>query len=103
MMLTYTNITSDGYIAGSDEIEEYGEDFEYEVDSDEVRESLSEYIYNEKFKHLFINEDKTLKKLIIEAIDCIIRDFDLQDKLENDCYDIIKEHFKGKAFASREE
>lgn len=103
MMLTYTNITSDGYISGSDEIEEYGEDFEYEVDSDEVREALSKYIYNEEFKHLFINEDKTLKKLIIGAIDCIIRDFDLQDKLENDCYDIIKEYFKGKAFASREE
>lgn len=103
MTLTYTNITSEGCIAGSDEIEEFGEDFEYEVDSDEVRQVLSDHIYNEEFKHLFVNEDKNLKKLIVGAIDSLIQNFDLQDKLETDCYDIIKEHFEKEAFASMEE
>lgn len=103
MIVTYTDIKSQGYISGSDEYEEYGEDFDYEIDDEEVRECLAKYIYSQEFKPMFLNEDKGMKKLLINAIVNIIHNYDMQDKLEDDCYEIIKECFKKEAFASRED
>lgn len=105
MTLTYTNIMSDGYIAGSDEFEEYGEDFEYEIDYGEECEALAEIGYNNYFSKVGKTLTDTQKKEIKKALRSMIGDF--SDK-EIESWEIafeqeLKDYFRRQAFESRED
>lgn len=101
MTLTYTNIMSDGFIAGSDEFEEYGEDFEYEVDDEEITKALANILFRHCFRKVpnITSEQKVAMK---KGIEKIINQVDLDELAENYEYD-LKDYFRRQAFESRED
>ena len=99
MILTYTMPTSSGYLSSSDEYDDFGEDYDYDVSDDDLREALSELLYKTYFGTLPDNVSGAVKK----AISRLILDNDLEDMLCEHFTDEIKDYFKDKALASWEE
>ena len=96
MILTYTMPTSSGYLSSSDEYDDFGEDYDYEISDDDLREALSELLYELYFLTLPDNVSASVKK----AIGRLILDNDLEGKLCEQFADKIKDYFKNKALAS---
>ena len=97
---TYTYPTNSYYSESMDEDFYDTADFDYEVEDDEIKHALAVMMFNSEFKKLFLNDDKVLKKLIVKALESIIAGYDLQDKLEKELEDDLKEFFRDKAFKS---
>lgn len=86
----YTNINESGYLANSDEYEEYGDEFEYEVDNKRIVEALAYLINCDYFEN-------TIKE---ERLKTFIEELDLVDVLE-ECYEEdLKDYFEEDAFNS---
>ena len=100
-VFTYTRVTESGYLEGSDENEEWGEDFEYEVEWANIRKALGEFIYSDYFtKVKGAKEDKEVKEEIIASIVQFIWDNDLEDTLSENYEEELKEYFSEDAFDS---
>ena len=74
------------------------EDFEYEVDSDEIEEALEEIIFENYFNDASFDKEQINK--IKKAIKNLISECDLSDCLEDSFEDELKEHFEEDAFNS---
>lgn len=102
MILTYTKITNQYYLEGSDEWEEDGEDFEYEIDLEQELEALTQIAYNLYFSKLGRTLTKEQLKQLKASITAMISDFsdeeldDWKEFFEDD----IKEYFRDDAFES---
>lgn len=86
---TYKKLTKCHYCSYSDEWEEDGIEFEYEVEDDDLLYILTEYVYYDYF-------DSCCERLK-ENIEQFIKENDLIGTLA-DCYeDKLKEYFKSEA------
>lgn len=93
---TYTRVTESGSLEGSDENEEWGEDFEYCASTNEIRTALVYLLYDNYFKDLNLSKEQKIK--LKDKIFEVICDNDLDDSLA-DCYeDELYEYFREFAF-----
>lgn len=88
---------------------EPGDDFEYEVDYDEVVEAISYYMADSYIHHI-VHTNKNLppdkvkdlikgKKVLAKALAYVFKNFDLvTDEVEDDMMDIIKEYYQEEAY-----
>ena len=98
-VFTYTRQTGpDIYSEQTDETFCDTEDFEYEVDSDELSEAIEEIAYDKYFRNISV--DKEQKNKIKKAIKSFISDCDLSDNLEDYFEDELKDYFEEDAFNS---
>lgn len=84
---TYTKITGHYYCQYSDEWEEDGVDFDYDVDNDRLMEAVVHILVRDYFS-----------ETDVEYLKDFIRDNDLLDKLVDNYYEEIKEYFREEAF-----
>lgn len=96
---TYSYPASSSYSEERDEYDETMASFDYEVDTDKMREAIANIIFNDDFSLTFSN-DEDLKKKIIKALTSMISNFDLQEKLEKDLEDDLKLYFRDMAMNS---
>ena len=89
---TYTKITGHYYCQYSDEWEEDGIEFDYEVEEDELLNVVVDLLYYEYF------EGKIQK----EELKTFIEEFDLLDKIADGYEEQLKEIFEKEAFESYE-
>lgn len=77
------------------------EDFDYEVDEQELRDALSDLIFDDCFSNITgIKENKVMVLSIKKAINSLIFDNDLEDDLEDVYEDGLKDYFEADAFNS---
>ena len=89
---TYTKITGHYYCIASDEWEEDGIEFDYEVEDDRLLDVVVDLLYYEQF------EGKVEK----EELKDFIEEFDLLDKIAEGYVDQLKEIFRKEAFENYE-
>jgi hypothetical protein len=98
MTFKYTEIT-DEY-----EDEQYGNDFEYEVDDSKIKDKICEFIAEDYFEYEIIDMGitSTLWHIIIKGIKSFLNDCDeaIWEELEERYYDNLKDSFKSEAFES---
>ena len=102
MKLTYTNITGSGYLENSDEYEEWGEEFNYEVDWDEELNALTDIIFNNFFNKIKLSKYKNLE--IKKCLRSLIENWS-DEEIENweeTYYDELHDYFKEDAYNSIE-
>lgn len=85
---TYTRITSQYYLDYTDEWEEDGEDFDYEVDDDKLMDAVIELIKRDFFGC----------KVSPDALSDFIAETDILDRLVDNYEDELKAMFKQEAF-----
>ena len=89
------NIVGRFYVTNVVEEEEVSDDFEYEVDSIDLRNALSEIIFNEYFKKF--KDLNSYKKLILNAISRFIFDREIEEELIEQYEDELKDYFEEEA------
>ena len=89
---TYTKITGVGEVCGS--LEEYGEDFEYEVEDYKLLEAVADFVLKDFFYNVECEEEKVLKY----SISKFIKDNDLLDNLVDNYEEDLKYYFEDDAF-----
>lgn len=92
MTFYYTKITEVAYLDGSDEYEYDGEDFEYEVDSEQIAKEVAELVNRDYFKC----GDNS------KAIELFISDCDILEEVAEMYYDELREIFREEAMESYE-
>lgn len=104
MSKTFTYTRQCGPSQYSEELDEEfydTEDFEYEVDTEELRDALSELIFRDYFQKVpGIKENKDVAKEIKGSIYCFIWDNDFEDDLSDAYEDDLKDYFQEDAFNS---
>lgn len=85
---TYTKITGHYYCPYSDEWEEDGIEFNYDVEDDKLLDVVVDLLYYERF------EGKVTK----EELKDFIEEFDLLDKIADGYEDELKDIFEKEAF-----
>lgn len=88
---TYTKITGQYYLDYTDEWEEYGVDFDYEVSEDKLLDAVVDLL-----------KDEYLKNMKREEIETFIKDFDLLESLVESYIYELREMFEQEAFESYE-
>ena len=88
--------TTNVYIDNLGQTEEDGYHFTYEPDSTEVLYTISEIIADTYFNKIKDQSE------IIKAIYDFLSESDLQDELEEQYYDELKDHFEEEAFETLE-
>lgn len=83
---TYEIITECGYIENSDEYDYWGEEFEYEVDYQDLEDAIVDIIAQAGY---FDGDKKEIKKFL--------NDFDLYDSLADILEDELHEYFEEEA------
>lgn len=100
---TYTKIDKVVYDEERDDYEEYGVEFEYEVDNTQLLDEVVDLVFDDYFSK---NDDisgyvgRTVS--VKDGIKKFIKDYDLLDKLVDDYEDILKEIFEQEALDSYE-
>lgn len=101
MKFKYTKIKDQIYLEDTDEIEEYGEEFEYIPSYYDLISAVVDCIFDEYFE----SGDEKDEKFEIVQKDFILRlieDFDLLDEIVEYYEDELKEHFKDEAMKNYE-
>ena len=100
--LKYTNITEEAYLEASDELEQYGDDFEYEITDKQALEAVSYYVFLDYFsKDSDISGFCSRSNSVKEGIKKFIDDFDLLDTLFEAYEEEVKEYFEEDAYYDR--
>ena len=98
-ILKYEKGYASAYIEQSDEIEEYAEIVEYEVDDEQLLEALVEAVFEDYFRtnsdiYGYVSRTLSVKKGIRD----FINDYGLIDELYDNYEDYIRDYFKGEVF-----
>lgn len=94
---TYTIITNEYYVAGSDEYEQEGEDIEYSPDEYEFIQALAEIIYKRYFKGNYVSDTMAYITPTIRGLKDLLEEMDedafvgLIDMFDNELYDYFEE------------
>lgn len=106
MTFTYTRTTEVAYLNGSDEYEEYGEDFEYEPKYEDIMDALSDIIFYNYFtgKDNHYADDIAYRTIMVRKIRSFLIDYseDIYDIMCENYYEDLKEYFEEEAFESLE-
>lgn len=98
MELTYTRETKAYYLEETDEIEYDGYEYTFEPEDKKVLDVLCELVINDtKGGYELDGEERKLTKKIVRRM---IEDFDLQEQLQEEYYEDLKEYFADEALAS---
>lgn len=98
-ILTYTNITKSCYIESSDELEYFGDDFDYEVSYDKLYNALTEIIYDDYFTQLKkLGASDDVIKSVKSSLRSLVSDLDCTDGVFDNYEDALKEYFEEDAF-----
>lgn len=100
MILRYTKITGGGYIEGSDEWEEWGDDFDYEIDFHEELDALCHIILDVHFSNVAVLNSECRKELLKSIKSMILQCDDALEYYERIYEDEIWDYFKDEAFES---
>ena len=90
---TYTKITGQYYLDYTDEWEEDGIEFDYDVEEDDLADAIVQ----------LLQEDGYFEDVEIDDLKEFILNFDLVDKLADEYESELKEMFEKEAFDSYEE
>lgn len=88
---TYTKITHHAYLESTDEYEEFGFEFDYEVDDEDLRHALADIISVGYFDG---------DKKSYDQVHSFIYDLDLVDTLVELYEDELRDYFEDEAFDS---
>ena len=71
MILYYTDIKESVYLEKTDEIEEFGDEFEYEPEEYKKNEKLADFLIERYFTGLNVNDEqrKTIKKGMVGMVE----------------------------------
>jgi hypothetical protein len=95
---TYTKITGHYYCHYSDDWEEYGVEFDYGVEDEELLPILVDLIVGDYFENTEIYENgEQVKEFIEESLSRLIEENDLIGKLADSYEDTLKEIFYDEA------
>lgn len=101
--LKYTKITSSMYLGYTDEVEEFGEDFEYEVDDKDLIEAFAYIIYDNYFNGKEMREYQSFYSQALQGLKSFLKDHDyMLDDLCEYYEEEILEYFKDEAMDSYE-
>ena len=95
---TYTKITGHYFCQYSNEWEEDGIEFDYEVENEKLLPVLIDLLLEEYFKENELDlENEQLVKLVKENLTRMVKEQDLIDILADNYYDGLKEVFQDEA------
>lgn len=95
---TYTKITEKVYLEGTDEYEEFGEDFEYEVDDEQLLDAVVDLVFDDYFRKTELVDISNYGYEVRKGIRKFIEDdYDLFEKLVEDYEDRLKDYFEEEA------
>lgn len=101
---TYVATTKTVYLEGTDEYEDFGEEFEYDVSYDDIKEALSELIYADYFSEFEESKFEFNKSLFLSrttsGLKRFIEDYCDIDDLIDEYYDGLKDYFERDALDS---
>ncbi|MGN0960622.1 MAG: hypothetical protein ACI4PF_00315 [Christensenellales bacterium] len=102
-IFTYSYPTASYYSEQTNEECYSSASFDYAVDDSKIKQALANMIYDGEFSKLFPGQDKQMKNLIVKCLEKIIEGYDLQNKLEEDLNEDLKDYFEEYAFKSLKE
>lgn len=95
---TYNRTTSQYWDYENDEEYSSGEDFDYEVEDEEISEALTEILYQDYFCDKGVDWGDTLKPLLKRSISELIYYTDILEELADYYEEQLKEYFEYDAF-----
>jgi hypothetical protein len=99
MTFTYTKITERVYLESSDEYEEFGEDFEYEPEEEDLQEAVIDLLFDFYFKKEVIDTFSVTQVIAIKkALKNFTDDNDNWEEMYRDFKDDLKSMFEQEAF-----
>jgi hypothetical protein len=90
----YTAIKEVVYLEDSDEYEEFGEDFEYEVEESQLVDAMVNILFREYYGKTEISDYCEYTDIVKKGLKGIIEDSCSIEKLAEDYEDKLKEYFK---------
>lgn len=102
MTFTYKTNTKVAYLDGSDEYEEYSDEFEYEPDYEDLYDALADIIFCEYFANNRLADRIDYRSAVTKSILYFILSFedDAFDQLLEQNYDELKDYFQDEAYDS---
>lgn len=94
---TYTKITSRYYDEKRDDYEEYGFEFDYEVDDNDLLDAVVDLLIGDYFDNMDVVNN------VRQKLRCMIRDFDMLDEFADAYEDSLKEMFEEEALENYED
>ena len=97
--LHYEFTTESHYLEATDEIEEYGEDFDYEVSEKQLRQALPHIIYDMYFNGKEMKEFESFYSQSIQGLQEFINDNDcILGKLVEEFEEQLKDYYEEEAY-----
>lgn len=93
----YTKITKTVYLANTDENEEFGEEFEYEVDDEMLLDTVTELIFDDYFRKSGLMSANKYGWFTRKALKKFIEDTDSLEQLVKYYEDSLKDYFEEEA------
>ena len=94
---TYTKITGHYYCQYSDEWEEYGCEFDYEVDNEDLFDAVVDLLIEDYFESIDVTNN------VRQKLRCMITDFDMLDEFADAYEDSLREMFEEEALENYED
>ena len=95
---TYTKVTSEYYLPYTDDWEQDGVDFHYEVSDEDLLPKVVDLVFDEFFYSKKTTDDTDLRKTLRESIKNFINRTDVLGQLIEVYEEDLKEIFKNEAF-----
>ena len=94
---TYTKVLTRAYDSKRDDYEEYGCEFDYEVDNEDLLDAVVDLLIEEYFESIDVTNN------VRQKLRCMITDFDMLDEFADAYEDSLKEMFEEEALESYED
>lgn len=96
----YTDVNERVYLEGTDEYEDFGEEFEYEVEDEELLKKIINIVYRDYFYYPGIEDHPDYISAVKHGLKDFIRDNDNLDELVDDYENELRDLFMDEAFES---
>lgn len=95
---TYTKITQKVYLANTDEYEEFGDDFDYTVDDEDLLDAIVDFVFSDYFKDTELVDYSDYERTVKNGLKEFINDNDILDQLVENYEDELYDYFRDEAF-----
>ena len=96
----YTDVNERVYLEGTDEYEDFGEDFEYIVEDEELLKKIVNIVYRDYFSDLGIEDRPDYVAAVKRGLKDFIEDNNNLDELADDYEDELRDLFMDDAFST---